>query len=195
MQRFRLLFLIVLAAMLSGCGYNTIQQQDEAVKAQWSEVLNQYQRRADLVPNLVATVKGYAKQEQDTLVKVTEARAKATSIQVSAADLTDPDKVAQYQAAQGQLKAHVFQISAGMGQSRFQQALQIRLRVSQGLLTQAPIHGNFALAPAGQQGGYQVGVVAEVPVKAATGHTQRVRQHQYPHALKAVLYRSRKSGV
>ncbi|MEY3373148.1 MAG: hypothetical protein RLZZ537_1616, partial [Pseudomonadota bacterium] len=64
MQRVRLFFLIVLAAMLSGCGYNTIQQQDEAVKAQWSEVLNQYQRRADLVPNLVATVKGFAAQEE-----------------------------------------------------------------------------------------------------------------------------------
>jgi LemA protein len=91
------------AAGLAGCGVNTIPTAEEAAKAKWADVQNQYQRRSDLVPNLVATVKGYAKQEQDTLVKVTEARAKATSIQVSAADLTDPDKVAQYQAAQGQL--------------------------------------------------------------------------------------------
>ena len=88
---------------LSGCGINTIPTYEEAAKAQWAEVQNQYQRRADLIPNLVATVKGYAKQEQDTLTKVTEARAKATSIQISAADVTDPDKIAQYQAAQGQL--------------------------------------------------------------------------------------------
>ena len=67
-MRFRLILLILVSVLLSGCGYNTIQQQDEAVKAQWSEVLNQYQRRADLVPNLVATVKGFAAQEQAVLV-------------------------------------------------------------------------------------------------------------------------------
>ncbi len=99
----RLTFVAAAAAGLAGCGVNTIPAAEEAAKAQWAEVQNQYQRRADLVPNLVATVKGYAKQEQDTLVKVTEARAKATSIQVSAADVTDPDKIAAYQAAQGQL--------------------------------------------------------------------------------------------
>ena len=91
------------AAGLASCGFNTIPASEEAAKAKWADVQNQYHRRADLVPNLVATVKGYAKQEQDTLVKVTEARAKATSIQVSAADVTDPDKIAAYQAAQGQL--------------------------------------------------------------------------------------------
>ena len=99
----RFAFVAAAAAGLAGCGVNTIPTAEEAAKAKWADVQNQYQRRSDLVPNLVATVKGYAKQEQDTLVKVTEARAKATSIQVSAADLTDPDKVAQYQAAQGQL--------------------------------------------------------------------------------------------
>lgn len=99
----RLAFVAAAAAGLAGCGVNTIPAAEEAAKAQWAEVQNQYQRRADLVPNLVATVKGYAKQEQDTLVRVTEARAKATSIQVSAEDVTDPAKIAAYQQAQGQL--------------------------------------------------------------------------------------------
>ena len=99
----RLAFVAMAVAGLTGCGVNSIPTAEEAAKAKWADVQNQYQRRSDLVPNLVATVKGYAKQEQDTLVKVTEARAKATSIQVSAADVTDPDKMAQYQAAQGQL--------------------------------------------------------------------------------------------
>ncbi|OYU33466.1 LemA family protein [Novosphingobium sp. PASSN1] len=99
----RFAFVAAAAAGLAGCGVNAIPTAEEAAKAKWADVQNQYQRRSDLVPNLVATVKGYAKQEQDTLVKVTEARAKATSVQISAADLTDPDKVAQYQAAQGQL--------------------------------------------------------------------------------------------
>ncbi len=99
----RFAFVAMAAAGLAGCGVNTIPTAEEAAKAKWADVQNQYQRRSDLVPNLVATVKGYAKQEQDTLVKVTEARAKATSIQVSAADVTDPDKIAAYQAAQGQL--------------------------------------------------------------------------------------------
>lgn len=99
----RFAFVAVAAAGLTGCGVNSIPTAEEAAKAKWADVQNQYQRRSDLVPNLVATVKGYAKQEQDTLVKVTEARAKATSIQVSAADVTDPEKMAQYQAAQGQL--------------------------------------------------------------------------------------------
>jgi len=99
----RFTFVAAAAAGLASCGFNSIPTSEEAAKAKWADVQNQYQRRSDLVPNLVATVKGYAKQEQDTLVKVTEARAKATSIQVSAADVTDPDKMAQYQAAQGQL--------------------------------------------------------------------------------------------
>src|SRR6187401_2180240 len=88
---------------LTGCGYNTIQSQDEAVKAAWSEVLNQYQRRADLVPNLVATVKGFAAQEERVLVGVTEARAKATSIQLTPELINDLASFAKFQAAQGEL--------------------------------------------------------------------------------------------
>ena len=94
---------IVLLLLLSGCGYNTIQTQDEAVKAAWSEVVNQYQRRADLIPNLVNTVKGYAAQEERVLVGVTEARARATSIQVTPELLNDPAALQKFQAAQGEL--------------------------------------------------------------------------------------------
>ena len=92
-----------LALSLSGCGYNTFQTTDEQVKASWSEVINQYQRRADLVPNLVATVKGEAKFEQDTLTKVIEARSKATSIQATPELVNDPAALQKFQAAQGQL--------------------------------------------------------------------------------------------
>ena len=99
----RLLAILALALGLSGCGYNDFQRLDEQTKSAWSEVLNQYQRRADLIPNLVETVKGYAKHEQDTLTAVIEARAKATSIQVDVNTLNDPDKIRQFQAAQAQL--------------------------------------------------------------------------------------------
>jgi LemA protein len=88
---------------LSGCGYNTFQTTDEQVKANWAEVLNQYQRRADLVPNLVSTVKGETKFEQDTLVKVVEARSKATSIQATPELINDPAAFQKFQQAQGQL--------------------------------------------------------------------------------------------
>ncbi|MBV8307099.1 MAG: LemA family protein [Gammaproteobacteria bacterium] len=88
---------------LTGCGYNTLQTKDEAVKAAWSEVVNQYQRRADLIPNLVNTVKGYAAQEQRVLVEVTEARAKVGSIQVTPEVLNNPELFQKYQAAQNQL--------------------------------------------------------------------------------------------
>jgi LemA protein len=91
--------------LLSGCGYNRIQTQDEAVKAGWSEVLNQYQRRADLIPNLVNTVKGYAAHEERVLTEVTNARAKVGTMQLSAADASDPAKLAQFQAAQGELSS------------------------------------------------------------------------------------------
>jgi len=96
---------IVLAAagLLSGCGYNNIQTQDEQAKAAWSEVLNQYQRRADLIPNLVNTVKGYAAQEQTVLLGVTEARAKVGSIQATPELVNDPAALAKFQAAQGEL--------------------------------------------------------------------------------------------
>ncbi|HYM42039.1 MAG TPA: LemA family protein [Steroidobacteraceae bacterium] len=89
--------------MISGCGYNRLQQQDENVKAAWSEVVNQYQRRADLIPNLVEVVKGYAAQEQRVLIGVTEARARANSIQVTPEVLNNPELFQKYQAAQGQL--------------------------------------------------------------------------------------------
>lgn len=88
---------------LTGCGYNTIQGEDEQVKAAWSEVLNQYQRRADLIPNLVNTVKGYAQQEQDVLVRVTEARAKATSIQATPELINNPEAFSKFQQAQGEV--------------------------------------------------------------------------------------------
>ena len=88
------------AVLLSGCGYNTMQAQDEQVKSAWSEVLNQYQRRADLIPNLVNTVKGYAAQEQQVLLGVTEARAKVGSIQATPELVNDPAAFAKFQAAQ-----------------------------------------------------------------------------------------------
>ncbi len=97
-------FLVISAALaLSGCGYNDFQSLDEQTKSAWSEVLNQYQRRADLVPNIVATVKGEAAFEQDTLTKVIEARAKATSIQVTPETLNDPAAFQKFQSAQGEL--------------------------------------------------------------------------------------------
>lgn len=95
--------LAVAVLTLSGCGYNTLQAKDEAVKAAWSEVVNQYQRRADLIPNLVNTVKGYAAQEQRVLIGVTEARAKVGSIQVTPEMLNNPELFQKFQAAQNQL--------------------------------------------------------------------------------------------
>ncbi|MCC7548210.1 MAG: LemA family protein [Burkholderiales bacterium] len=95
--------LLSVAVTLGGCGYNTIQQQDEQVKAAWSEVLNQYQRRADLIPNLVNTVKGFAQQEVEVLTRVTEARARATSIQATPELINDPQAFSRFQQAQGEL--------------------------------------------------------------------------------------------
>lgn len=103
MRLFRLVSALTLIALLSGCGYNKIQTNDEAVKAQWSEVLNQYQRRADLVPNLVNTVKGYASQEERVLTEVTNARARVGSVSISAEQAADPVKLAEFQKAQGEL--------------------------------------------------------------------------------------------
>ena len=91
------------ALTLSGCGYNDFQTKDEQVKAAWAEVLNQYKRRADLIPNLVSTVQGYASHERQTLEAVINARAKATSVQLPAEALDDPAKVRQFQQAQGEL--------------------------------------------------------------------------------------------
>ncbi|WP_047284261.1 LemA family protein [Pseudomonas protegens] len=95
--------LLLLTSLLSGCGINNIPTLDEQVKADWGQVQNQYQRRADLIPNLVETVKGYAKHEEETLTAVIEARAKATSIQVDASTLDNPEKLKQFQQAQDQL--------------------------------------------------------------------------------------------
>jgi LemA protein len=97
------LTIVGLSFALSACGYNTIPTLQEQAKARWSDVQNQYQRRADLIPNLVSTVQGYAAQEKSVLTGVVEARAKATQIKVDASDLTDPDKIKAFQDAQAQL--------------------------------------------------------------------------------------------
>ncbi|GJE57241.1 MULTISPECIES: LemA family protein [Methylobacterium] len=98
------LLAMLFATCLSGCGaINRVPTLEEQAKSSWSQVQNQYQRRADLIPNLVETVKGYAKQEQDTLTKVVEARAKATSVQVDASTVSDPEKFKQFQDSQNQL--------------------------------------------------------------------------------------------
>jgi LemA protein len=101
--RLRSFLLAALALAVSGCGYNTIPTLEEHAKAKWSDVQNQYQRRADLIPNLVATVQGYAKQEKEVLTAVVEARAKATSARIDASQLSDPEKIKQFQEAQAQL--------------------------------------------------------------------------------------------
>jgi LemA protein len=97
------LAVIALALTVSGCGYNNIPTYEEQAKAKWADVQNNYQRRADLIPNLVATVQGYAKQEKDVLTSVVEARAKATQVKVDASQLTDPEKIKQFQDAQREL--------------------------------------------------------------------------------------------
>ena len=99
------LLIVALLASLTGCGYNDFQRLDEQTKSAWSEVLNQYQRRADLVPNLVATVKGEANFEQETLTRVIEARAKATAVQVTPETLNDPQAFQRFQQAQGELSS------------------------------------------------------------------------------------------
>ena len=105
MRSIRVILLAIASLALGGCGYNTLQTQDESVKASWSEVVNQYQRRADLIPSLVNTVKGYAAQEERVLVGVTEARSRATSIQLTPELLNDPEALKKFQAAQGELTA------------------------------------------------------------------------------------------
>ena len=101
--RWHWLLALVVALSLGGCGYNDFQRLDEQVKAAWSEVLNQYQRRADLIPNIVATVKGEASFEQDTLTKVIEARARATSINATPELVNNPEAFDKFQKAQGEL--------------------------------------------------------------------------------------------
>jgi LemA protein len=102
-QRLGTTALVLFSLALGGCGYNDFQRQDEGVKAAWSEVLNQYQRRADLVPNLVSTVKGEANFEQETLTRVIEARSKATSIQATPELINNPEAFQKFQSAQGEL--------------------------------------------------------------------------------------------
>lgn len=115
-QRFRftgqLMVVLLMSWLLSGCGINNIPTYDEQVKAAWSQVENQYQRRADLIPNLVETVKGFARQEQETLTAVIEARAKATSIQVDASTLDDPQQLQRFQEAQNQLTGALSRLMA-----------------------------------------------------------------------------------
>jgi LemA protein len=104
MSRMRAVFTaVVLGLTVSACGYNTIPTYEEQAKAKWADVQNNYQRRADLIPNLVATVQGYARQEKDVLTAVVEARAKATQVKIDVSQLTDPDKLKQFQDAQNQL--------------------------------------------------------------------------------------------
>jgi LemA protein len=103
---------VVLCLSLSGCGYNNIPTLEEQAKAKWADVQNNYQRRADLIPNLVATVQGYAKQEKDVLTDVVEARAKATRVNIDASQLTDPAKLKQFQDAQNQLSGALGRLMA-----------------------------------------------------------------------------------
>ena len=114
------LFAALLLLNLSGCGYNKFQSLDEESKASWAEVINQYQRRADLVPNLVNVVKGYAEHEKEVLTQVADARSRVGSIQVTAEVLNDPELLAKFQAAQGQMTSalslsliHIFSFRHG----------------------------------------------------------------------------------
>lgn len=106
------LFMALIAVIMAGCGYNQIPTLEEQAKARWSDVQNQYQRRADLIPNLVATVQGYAKQEKDVLTAVVEARAKATQVKVDASQLSDPEKVKQFLDAQTQFSGAIGRLLA-----------------------------------------------------------------------------------
>jgi LemA protein len=108
----RFALLMWVAALLTGCGVNDIPRYDEQVKSAWSQVENQYQRRADLVPNLVETVKGFAEQEQETLTEVVEARSRATSIQVDAESLDDPEQIQRFQDAQAELTGALSRLMA-----------------------------------------------------------------------------------
>ncbi|MDT8879466.1 LemA family protein [Halomonas saccharevitans] len=108
----RFALVLIMAMLLAGCGVNNIPTYDEQVKSAWAQVENQYQRRADLVPNLVETVKGFARQEQETLTAVVEARAKATSIQIDAESLDDPQKMRQFEQAQQQLSGALSRLMA-----------------------------------------------------------------------------------
>ncbi len=105
MKKIKLLFLMAFSVLLSGCGYNALQLADEQIKASWAEVVNQYQRRADLIPNLVETVKGFAEQEKDILLGVTNARSRVGSIQATPELVNDPQAFARFSQAQGELSS------------------------------------------------------------------------------------------
>ena len=112
MHKWAVALLLVATSVLSGCGYNRLQQQDETVKAAWAEVVNQYQRRADLIPNLVNTVKGYASHERETLEAVTRARAAATSFQITPEVLNNPEAFQKFQQVQGELSGALSRLMA-----------------------------------------------------------------------------------
>jgi LemA protein len=112
MRQARIVFVLVLLSLLSGCGYNAIQSKDEAIKGAWSEVVNQYQRRTDLVPNLVNTVKGYATHEEEVFTKVTEARANVGKVTINADQLDDAAALQKFQAAQGELSSALSRLMA-----------------------------------------------------------------------------------
>jgi LemA protein len=112
MRLLKLALLLVLTSLVSGCGYNAIQSKDEAIKAAWSEVVNQYQRRADLVPNLVNTVKGYAAHEEEVFTRVTEARANVGKVTITADQLDDAAALQRFQAAQGELSSALSRLMA-----------------------------------------------------------------------------------
>jgi LemA protein len=105
MKRLLACLAVAVTLLTSGCGYNTLQSQDEGIKSGWAEVLNQYQRRADLVPNLVSTVKGYAQHEEEVFIGVTEARAKVGQVNVSADTVNDAARLQQFSQAQGELSS------------------------------------------------------------------------------------------
>ena len=112
MRSLRIVIVVLAITLLSGCGYNSIQSKDEAIKGAWSEVVNQYQRRADLVPNLVNTVKGYAAHEEEVFTKVTEARANVGKVTISAEQLDDAVALQKFQAAQGELSSALSRLMA-----------------------------------------------------------------------------------
>ena len=112
MNALRFFFVMLAVAFLSGCGYNAIQQKDESVTAAWSEVLNQYQRRADLVPNLVNTVKGYASHEEAVFIRVAEARSQVGTLKITPDMLSDPANLSKFQAAQGELSSALTRLMA-----------------------------------------------------------------------------------
>lgn len=105
MYRWTLGLVVISSIILSGCGYNTLQSTDEQIKASWGEVLNQYKRRADLIPNVVNTVKGFAEHEKDVLISVTEARSKVSTIQATPELINNPDAFSKFQHAQGELSS------------------------------------------------------------------------------------------